>query len=389
MALTLAMLIFIAGMARQCMPVLFKEIAAELNLDLVAIGVVWGVDPLAGIFVAIPGGLLIDRIGVKRTMAGVCILCGVFGALRGFAGGFGTMAFYMFLFGLAASLVMSLSPKVTAMWFSGRYLGLTNALIWIALYVGQMIGAMFSATYFSPWLGGWREVLFVIGIPAVLIGILWVMVKMPNKHEEESFQSEARGFRETLLHVVRIRDVWLIAIIFMTQMGVLNATNGYIPLFLRNMGWNGVAADGAFTLSLGMGCIGTIPLVMLSNRLRARKLFLFLGILMLSVGIGSLMFVRDAGVWVVLSVTGLIRAVGPVILNMLLIETKGIGSQYAGTAFGVMTGCGLLAAFILPPVGNSLATINPGLPFVFWGAVGVLCLISLRFLGRPQRSVSA
>jgi cyanate permease len=299
------------------------------------------------------------------------------------------MALYMFLFGLGASLVMSLSPKVTAMWFSDR-LVLTNALIWIAMYVGQMMGAMFSATTFSPLLGGWRNVLYAIGIPAILIGILWMAVKSPAKqHEEGPVHSEPLGLRQTLLHVMRIRDVWLVALMFMTQMGALNATNGYIPLFLRNLGWNGASADGVLTLSLGMGCIGTIPLVMLSNRLKARKLFLFLGILLLSLGIGSLMFVRDTGIWIVLSITGLIRAVAPVILNTVLIETKGVGSKYAGTAFGIMTGCGLLAAFVFPPVGNSLAAINPGLPFVFWGAMGVLCLISLRFLGRPQRSAAA
>ena len=57
--LLLAMLTYgsIAGTARLAMPVLFPEISAELGLSMVAIGTIWGMDPLAGVFMGLPGGL--------------------------------------------------------------------------------------------------------------------------------------------------------------------------------------------------------------------------------------------------------------------------------------------------------------------------------------------
>jgi MFS family permease len=78
----------IAGLERMGLPVLFKEISSNLNLSLVSIGTIWGMDPLAGIFVSLPGGLLADRFGVKRTLTLVCILAAVFCALRGFSTNF-------------------------------------------------------------------------------------------------------------------------------------------------------------------------------------------------------------------------------------------------------------------------------------------------------------
>ena len=80
--LILAMMTYgsIAGSARLCMPVLFPEIAKELGLSMVAIGAIWGMDPLAGVFLGLPGGLLADKLGVKRMLTVVCILAGVFGA---------------------------------------------------------------------------------------------------------------------------------------------------------------------------------------------------------------------------------------------------------------------------------------------------------------------
>lgn len=59
---------FAVAMPMMSLPVLFKEISVELDLNLVQIGTVWGMIPLAGIFVVLIGGLLGDRFGVKRTL---------------------------------------------------------------------------------------------------------------------------------------------------------------------------------------------------------------------------------------------------------------------------------------------------------------------------------
>ena len=140
-----------------CMPVLFDRMAEDLNLSMVAIGVVWGADPLAGVFIGLPGGLLADRFGVRRTLVVLCILAGVFGALRGFSVNFFTMSAAMFLFGLMAAAMPSVVPKVTADWFIRKHLGVANALIHVSWAVFSMSATMFSATLVAPAIGGWRN----------------------------------------------------------------------------------------------------------------------------------------------------------------------------------------------------------------------------------------
>ena len=76
---------FIAGVSRMCMPVLFPEISEDIGLSMLEIGFIWGMDPLAGVFIALPGGLIVDRFGVKRTMFFISIFAGLFCALRGFS----------------------------------------------------------------------------------------------------------------------------------------------------------------------------------------------------------------------------------------------------------------------------------------------------------------
>jgi MFS family permease len=138
----------IVGAERMCMPFLFKEISSDLSLSMMEIGTIWGMDPLAGVIVGLPGGWIADRFWVKRTLVVICILFGVFRGLRELSNNFVSMATTMFLFRLVVAMVPSIVPKVTAVWFSGRYIGFTNALINVAWSGGVMTAIRFSATVF-------------------------------------------------------------------------------------------------------------------------------------------------------------------------------------------------------------------------------------------------
>jgi MFS family permease len=136
----------VAAAERMCLPVLFNEISADLGLNLVSVGAIWGIDPLAGIFIGLPAGLLADRFGIKRTLTVICLLAGVLSALRGFSFNFITLAATTFLFGMVASMTPSIVPKTTAVWFSRSYLGITNALLQCAWSVGSH-GCYFDQRY--------------------------------------------------------------------------------------------------------------------------------------------------------------------------------------------------------------------------------------------------
>ena len=90
--LTLAALTFtfVSAMPQICMTVLFKEISEDLGLNLVEVGVVWGMTPLAALFTVFLGGLLADRYGAKRTVSTACLVAGLAGAMRGVSGDFTT-----------------------------------------------------------------------------------------------------------------------------------------------------------------------------------------------------------------------------------------------------------------------------------------------------------
>jgi NNP family nitrate/nitrite transporter-like MFS transporter len=382
--LTLTMLTYgvIAGVERLCMPVLFKQISVDLHLSVTAVGTIWGMDPLAGIFIGLPAGLLADRFGVKRTITVVCILAGIFCALRGLSTNFFTMALTMFLFGFLAASAPSIVPKVTAVWFSGERLGLANGLLNVAWSLGSMVATLTSATILSPWLGGWRNVLFFFGAPAVVIGLLWLFTgKEPERSEVPGTAAVEIPFKQALSHVIRIKEVWIIGIITLFLWGASMGFIGYLPLYLRNNGWTTASADSAITVFNGMYLLGSIPMVLLSDKLKSRKGVLLVSIASLAASLAVLPFMNGTGVWMMLIFCGFMRSGSGSLFNIMLFETKSIGGTYGGTATGLANTISMVGAFIAPPIGNSLASVSRGLPFIFWGclaALGIPLLLMLK-----------
>lgn len=369
LAITMATYGVITGLDRMCMPVLFKEISADLHLNMVAIGTVWGMDPLAGVFIGLPSGLLADRFGVKKTLIVLCVLAGIFGALRGFSVNFFTMAVTMFLFGLMAASAPAIVPKMTADWFSGKEITLANAFINVAWALGAMSATMFSATVVAPAVGGWRNVVFLYGAPSVLLGLVWLFTgREPQRHDLTAPMALVVPFRESLAHVLRSKQVWIVGLLNLTTWGTNSGFIGYLPLYLQGQGWSEVAADSTVTAISGVGMIGAIPMVIIAER-TSRKAMLTLAFASLALSVGLIPLAGVSGIWLLLTFGAFMRSGSQAILTVIIFEMEGIGGRYGGTAIGLSSSIAMLGAFLAPPIGNSLASFSPGAPLFFWGAL--------------------
>jgi len=96
-----------------------------------------------------------------------------------------------------------------------------------------------------------------------------------------------------------------------------------------------------------------------------------------AVGAGLLGFASGIWIWLAVLMAGFVRDAFMAIYITMVIETDGVGSVYAGTATGLTLAISGIGNFIAPPLGNSLAVLWPGAPFLFWSALtllGMFCL---------------
>jgi len=381
LALAAATHTFVAAIPLSCMPVLFEEISQDLNLSLVQIGTVWGMVSLAGVFVALIGGLLGDRFGVRLVLGAACVVAGVAGASRGLSGGFIGLATTVFAFGLVRAVIPVNVHKTVSMWFQGWNLGAANGVVSMGMGVGLMLGPMLSATVLSPLLGGWGHVLFLYGAVSAVVGVLWfVWGRGARQGHSGAGQSDAVPIGQALLRLIRIKDLWLLGLTLMLRQGCVFGMVGYLPLYLRERGWAAASADGALAVFYATSTAAVIPLSLLSDRLGSRKKVLFAALLAAVVGVGLLPVVDGIAVWVLMIAAGIFMDGFMAVSLTMVQETEGVGPRYSGTALGLAFTMSQAGASASPPVGNSLANIKPAFGFGLWASLSLVALATLAFV---------
>ena len=373
---------FVMAIPQMSLPVLFDEISAELDLNLVQVGWIWGVGSMLGILMGLIGGPVGDRFGPRRTLATACLLLGIAGASRGFSNSFTILTLTTLFTGLAQWLIPMNVHKAIGIWFPKEQLGMANGVVALGMALGFLLGSLLAATVFSPILGGWRNVLFVYGAVAIVFGMLWWFSKEKDGIADQQ-RNQTITFRKAIGRVVRLRNVWLLCIATAGVNGCVYGMLGFLPLHLRDLGWEPAIADSTLASFHAVSMLFTIPIALLSDRVGSRRGVLMVSALLIGTGIGILGFSSGVLISVAVLIAGISRDGFMAITMTAVIEEKGVGPRFAGTGIGLNLSVVGISNFFAPPVGNWLAKFGIGLPFLFWASLGFLGFVSYLFMRPP------
>lgn len=366
------------GFPTTSLSVLFSEVAESLQLDLFQVGLIWGIGTFMGIFTSLIGGPLIDYIGTRRSVIGICLMIGIFGALRGLATDFWTLFIFSFLLGIIQPTLPINLIKLNVQWFAPKQLGLSSGIISFGFATGLLSGARFGATYLSPMLGGWRNVIFVTGVAAFIIGVIWIFVHPAEKRDSHSkldWSSLLGGVRT----VAQFRNLWILGFVGLGLLGLMRGVVGYVPSYLREIGWAGVDADTAISLFFFSSLIGVVPLSYLSDRIRNRRFIMIFAALAMTTGTTMMFFANGNSMWVFVAmvIAGFTFDAFMAVQNASMSRIDGIPMTLVGTALGFGIMLRNVGSTASPPLGNSLAETGLVLPFLVWAGLGLFALVML------------
>lgn len=367
---------------------LFSEIAESLNLNLIQIGVIWGVGTVMGIFMSLLGGSFVDYFGTRRMLVTLCLATGVTGALRGLAVDFWSLFLFSFLFGLVQPILPMNFIKLNREWFSSRQLGFAAGIMSAGFATGAMLGSRFSATVLSPLFGSWRAVLIILGLCSVVLALIWAVAHPPVAVNRRTDGLNMRRVVSNLQYVTRFRELWTIALAVFGVVGLMNSLVGYVPTYLREIGWEAVDADSAIPFFFLASLIGVVPISHLSDRLDNRRLVMAFGTTVMTLGT-LLMFLAGDNYWIVILamvIAGCCFDSFMALMGASITEVEGMEVAFMGSALGFGGVLQNLGGSIMPPIGNALSTIELNAPFLLWAAAGLFAtLILLSYRARKDK----
>jgi len=243
--LTSLLLLWLAGNALRltilAVPPVIPLIHDELNLSATQIGILTGLPSMLFAFAAVPGSLLIARLGVGSALVIGLALTAIGGALRG------TLADVNWLYAMtvvmsAGVAIMQVTMPTTVRAWLPRRIGFGTAVYTNGLLIGEIAPVALMLSLVLPLVGGsWQWGFVFWSVPVGLIALA-VLLLAPRAAEQNAAAPRRRWWPDW-------RDglIWRLGIMLGTVNANYFTTNAFLPDYLRGHGqgeWISAALTG-------------------------------------------------------------------------------------------------------------------------------------------------
>ena len=331
-------------------PPIMPYLIEAFQMNLGNAGMLMSVFAITGVFLALPAGFILQRIGLKTT--GLIALSSlIFGSILGaVAISPNFMLLSRVIEGIGMGFMTVLAPAAIAMWFPSKNLGLPMSIwaTWVPFgTIVMLILAPFVATR-----SGWQMVWWISAIFSLFMFALYaLLIRTPagnltnsNTHQNIGEISEISKFWKALAN----KDIWLMGCIFACFTFTGSGWSSFYPTFLASeRGFSLANASLVYSLSTVMSIFSCLIAGIVSDRIGSRRLIFTLPAIPLAV-LPALLFLTHGG-WIplLLVIYGLLVGAIPTAIFSAVPEVMG-NPQEAGVGLAVVT-LGQNVGFLLGP----------------------------------------
>ena len=309
----------------------------QLGFTNKMIGTVNAIYSLPNIIMVLIGGIIIDRIGTRRSTLLFAVLCLVGAAVSVLSGEFYVMAAGRLIFGLGAESMIVAVTTALARWFRGKELSFAFGLNLTLARLGSF-AADWSPTWAAPAFEQWRGPLLIAlvfaFVSAIGAAIYWILesaaerryaVKVVGNTEKPSL-AELFRFGRSYLYVVALCVTFYSAVFPFRTFA--------IKFFMDFHDVTRPEAGQLNSILIAFAMICTPLFGLLVDRVGRRALFMMYGSLLM-VPVYLLLVYSQLPPWVPMAMLGIAFSLIPAVMwpsVAYIVEEKRLG-----TAYGLMT----------------------------------------------------
>jgi CP family cyanate transporter-like MFS transporter len=210
-------------------PPLIPAIHRDLGLDEKTVSILTGLPVLLLAIAAIPGSLLIARLGPRRALVAGLVAVGLGSALRGVGPSLAVLFVATGLMGAGVAVSQPVFPTLSRDWFPAR-IPLATAVYSNGMLVGETVPASLTGPLVAPALGGgWPLTLAAWSLPVFVTAglLLAVTAHVPAQPDAPP----ARWWPD-----LRSGRLWRVGLVLGCASAAYFGTNAFIPDFVRATG---------------------------------------------------------------------------------------------------------------------------------------------------------
>jgi len=243
--LTSLLLLWLAGTALRltilAVPPVIPLIHDELHLSATQIGILTGLPSMLFAFAAVPGSLLIARLGVGTALVIGLALNAIGGALRGALPDINWLYAMTVVMGAGVAIMQVTMPTTVRAWLPQR-IGFATAVYTNGLLIGEIAPVALMLSLVLPMVGGsWQWGFVFWSVPVALIALV-VLLFAPRPAQPTGASTRRRWWPDWRDHLI-----WRLGIMLGTVNASYFATNAFLPDYLRSNGqgeWISAALSG-------------------------------------------------------------------------------------------------------------------------------------------------
>ncbi len=247
--LTCLAMLWLAGFGLRvtilAVPPLIRLLHADLGISETQVGILSGLPSVLFMLAAVPGSLLIARLGARMTVIAGLFATALGCALRGAAADFVVLCAATVLTGLGVAIMQPAMPPLVRAWLPQR-VSFATAVYTNGLLVGEIVPVWLTVPLVLPLVAqSWRLAFVAWALPCAAIGLA-LLAFAPPAQEPRHAPAPRRWWPDW-----RSGLIWRLGLMFGANNATYFSTNFFLPDYLHSVGRPDLIGGALSALNIG------------------------------------------------------------------------------------------------------------------------------------------